>query len=72
MYRRSPLERGSHSMLAFLLHDVLSVLQHLFLPQVKEVRGIGVKLQGLFPVIPTEGEVHIEIKFNLNQQLFAV
>lgn len=31
-------------MLAFLLHDVLGVLQHLLLPQVKEVGGIGVKL----------------------------
>lgn len=31
-------------MLAFLLHDVLGVLQHLLLPQVKEVGGVGVKL----------------------------
>lgn len=44
----------THSMLAFLLHDVLGVLQHLFLPQVKEVRGISVKLQGLLPIIPVE------------------
>lgn len=46
-------------MLAFLLHDVLGVLQHLFLPQVKEVGGIRVELQGLFPIIPTGENIHI-------------
>ena len=44
----------SHSVLSFLLHDVLGVLQHLLLPQVKEVGGIGVKLQGLLPIVPIE------------------
>lgn len=48
-------------MLALLLHDVLGVLQHLLLPQVKEVGGICVKLQGLFPIIPTGQNGHISL-----------
>ncbi len=48
----------SHSVLAFLLHDVLGVLQHLLLPQVKEVGGISVKLQGLLPIIPAD--IHLQ------------
>lgn len=44
----------THSMLAFLLHDVLGVLQHLLLPQVEEVGGISVKLQGLLPILPVD------------------
>lgn len=44
----------SYSVLAFLLHDVFGVLQHLLLPQVKEVGWIGVKLQSLFTVLPTK------------------
>lgn len=43
---------ASHSVFAFLLYDVLRVLQHFLLPQVKEVGGIGVKLQGFSPIIP--------------------
>lgn len=65
-------------MLAFLLHDVLGVLQHLFLPQVKEVGGIRVELQGLFPIIPTgENNIHIELhlrifkNFYVYQRLFS-
>lgn len=42
----------SHSVLALLLHDVLGVLQHLLLPQVKEVGRIRVKLQSLFTILP--------------------
>lgn len=47
----------SHSVFAPLLHDVLGVLQHLLLPQVKEVGGISVKLQGLLPVIPVDNHL---------------
>lgn len=47
-------QRPSHSVFAFLLHDVLSVLQHLLLPQVKEVGGIRVELQGFPPIIPLD------------------
>ena len=53
-------------MLALLLHDVLGVLQHLLLPQVKEVGGISVKLQRLLPIIaavnhlqPLEVTLHV-------------
>lgn len=44
----------SHSVLAFLLHDVLGVLQHLLLPQVKEVGGVGVELKCFLVIIPTQ------------------
>lgn len=48
---------GSHSVLAFLLHDVFGVLQHLLFPQVKEVGWIGVKLEGLLSIIPVDNNL---------------
>lgn len=39
-------------MLSLLLHDVLGVLQHLLFPEVKEVGGISVELEGLLAVVP--------------------
>lgn len=38
-------------LLPFLFPFVLSVLQHLFFPQVKKVGGVGVKLQGFLVII---------------------
>lgn len=63
----------SHSVLAPLLHDVFGVLQHLLLPQVKEVGGIGVKLQGLLPIVPANKHLQTEIRiscFMLCKQTF--
>lgn len=41
-------------LLPFFLPLVLSVLQHLLPPQVKEVGWVSVELQSLLPIIPTE------------------
>lgn len=43
----------SHSVLALLFHDVLGILQHLLFPQVEEVGGIRIKLEGLLSIVPT-------------------
>lgn len=41
-------------LLPLLFPLILGVLQHLFLPQVEEVGGIGVELKCFLVVIPTE------------------
>lgn len=41
-------------LLPLLFPLVLSVLQHLFFPQVKEVGGVGVELKCFLVVIPAE------------------
>lgn len=55
----------SHSVLAFLLHDVLGVLQHLLLPQIKKVGGIRVKLQGFPAIIPADKNIMFKFKLIL-------
>lgn len=57
---------GSHSVLASLLHDVPGVLQHLLFPEVKEVRWICVKLQGLLSIVPADNHLFTVYNYNNN------
>lgn len=43
---------GAHLLPPLLLALVLGGLQHLLLPQVEEVRRVGVELQSIFLVVP--------------------
>lgn len=61
MFSRTHARTGTHAHTAamyllapLLLALVLGGLQHLLLPQVEEVRGVGVELQCVFLVVPAD------------------
>ena len=63
---RAEFKEETHSEPPPLLLLLLRVLQHLLLPQVEEVRGVGVELHGIHVVLSVAGFTELQLPHRLH------